>query len=125
MIEFLKHLEVLCRHPCMFVARGSYAEVAAYVSGYDAATHGGALVGFDEWLMVGLDGFERTGWPYLVLYSEFPDRDGGWDKLTEAEEQEANQALFRLFKEFESVRSKKGLGSIFLAHEAWLKKRNQ
>jgi hypothetical protein len=106
----------------MFFQQETYAVVAAFLFGYDAACEGGVLAGFREWLVVRLGGGANLSWTALVLHVAFPDAPSPQDVVSvePATERHAIDTLFELLEEFDSVRRKPdGLKDIFIAYEGW------
>lgn len=116
------HAEVfdgLKRCPEMYLLRADFSSISAYVSGYDMACEGGALVGFHEWLALKAQHGANWGWPSLVLHiaglshTTAPERGS-------PEDARAVAAFFALYEEFAATRlSPNGLSKIFAAFERW------
>ena len=104
----------------------TYSSASAYVLGYDAATQGGLLNGFREWLLVRLGdpALTNLGWTALVLYEAFPDSDAPHNELrTTIGEARAFESLFRLIQEFDVVVCQyDGLRKIFFEYEHFCRK---
>jgi hypothetical protein len=112
----------------MYFQRETYAVVAAFVLGYDAACEGGLLAGFREWLIVRLGTGSNLSWSALVLHAAFPDAASPQDEasVSPAAERHAIDKLFDLLEEFDSTRAKPdGLKDIFLQYEKFLAKANE
>src|SRR5262249_60017406 len=64
--------ETVRRRTGMYLHPETYASVAGFVCGYDAAYEGGVLAGFREWLVIRLETGSNLGWSALVLHAAFP-----------------------------------------------------
>lgn len=107
----------------MYLLQETYAAMAAFVQGYDAAYEGGLLAGFREWLVVRLMIGSNLGWSALVLHAAFPDVQSPQDALRTKPDTErlAIDALFNLLAEFDEVRRQhEGLKDIFVAYEKYV-----
>lgn len=107
----------------MYLPVPSYDAVVAYVLGYDAATQGGLLVGFREWLIVKLQDGNNLSWPALLLQLE--QREQGFRPQTSAPEKaemRAAEFMNATLEQFVSERDARGgLRQIYAAYEAWLR----
>ena len=106
----------------MYVQPETYAVVAAFVSGYDAACQSGMLAGFKEWLVLRLGAGSNLHWSALVPEVAFPNARSPQDAVSASPnaERQAIQTLFDLLAEFDEVRSQhNGLKKVFLAYEQW------
>lgn len=104
----------------MYFSQETYAVVAAFVFGYDAACEGGLLAGFREWLVVRLRTGSNLHWTALVLHAAFPDAASPQEAASagSAAERHAIDTLFDLLAEFDAVRANKdGLKDVFVAYE--------
>jgi hypothetical protein len=116
--------ESMRKHTGMYVLGETFAEVTAFVDGYDQACEGGTLCGFKEWLVVrlGLKNGANLHWPALILDAAFP---GSKDSRAEVSadsraQRRAIDTLFDLLPEFDEARSKHdGLKKIFLESAQW------
>jgi hypothetical protein len=122
MTPFVELVERVCTHPGMYVQSGTYAEVAALITGYDLACNGGALLGFREWLVVRLGGGANLSWPQLALSAAFPDVTRSKSGLSSDEQQTALTALLALVREYADKREREGMRRIYLEHQRWLEK---
>jgi len=119
----MQHQEVFAKlRKCtgMFVPGQTYAEVVAFVLGYDYACEGGVLVGFREWLAVRLGSGFNLFWSALVLDVTFPSATSPQDAVhaDPAAERRAIDTLFDLLDEFDKARYRRdGLQNIFLAYQ--------
>ena len=105
-----------------FLPEETYSAVCAFVTGYDCACEGGALLGFQEWLVVRLGMGENLAWSALVLYAVFPDTPDPRARLRSDAtfERVAIETLFDLLAEFdEAIERHGGLGMVFAAHQRW------
>jgi hypothetical protein len=84
----------------MFVSSQTYDAVAAFVMGFEAATEGGALHGFQPWLALKRGGGFNLHWTGYVLLEAFPD---GREPTTPAEHRRAIDTLFDLIDEFDAA----------------------
>jgi hypothetical protein len=105
MDPFRKVLDLVCKRPAMYVGSADFLTVCTYLSGYDHAVgdlrpdlHDGGLAGFRDWLAVRLYSCVKSDWSEIILRE-----DTGADKF---------EALVRLYDEFASDRSVRGLGTI-------------
>lgn len=109
----------------MYFQQETYAVVAAFVQGYDAAYEGGLLVGFREWMVVRLKRGSNLGWPALVLHAAFPDSALPQEALSSGQQAErtAIDMLFTLLAEFDAVRDEHGgIASVFVEYEGYMSK---
>src|SRR4051794_6854569 len=108
-------IEALRSRPGMFVNVETFDVVTAFLCGYDAALHGGLLVGFREWLIVRSDGGNNFTWDGLVR--------GLIGENSLSDETKAIELLFCLLEEFTDVRdARDGLRRILMSYERWLRK---
>ena len=97
----------------MYVQSESYAEVTAVIYGYDAATLGGALAGFREWLIVRQDGGNNLDWFGLVQNAAAQGKKN-------PSEQDKIATLLSLITEFAEYRDTNGLARAFVEHRKWV-----
>ncbi len=102
---FHDRLREVCKRPGMYVGSRNFHEATAYLFGYDSALHDtrpdrrdDGLLGFREWLAVGLDSCMKSQWPEII-FREFPDEDK-FEKLEQ------------LYEEFARDRDERGLEAI-------------
>jgi hypothetical protein len=108
------------KRPSMYLPVASHDAVVAYVLGYDAATQGGLLVGFREWLIVKLQDGNNLAWPALVL--EMTRRDRAQRPAPENAESHAVEVMNATLEQFASERNARGgLRRIYAAYETWLR----
>jgi len=120
--------EGLRKHTGMYLLGETFAEVTAFVDGYDQTCEGGTLCGFEEWLVVrlGLKNGANLHWSALILDAAFP---GSTDSRGEVSadsraQRHAIETLFDLLVEFDEARSKHdGLKKIFLEYDRWQRRR--
>ena len=114
------HLTHVLKRPSMYLPVVSYDAVVAYVLGYDAATQGGLLVGFREWLIVKLQDGNNLAWPALLL--ELEQRVRPQKSAPEKVEMHTAQFMNATLEQFVSERDARGgLRRIYAAYEAWLR----
>jgi hypothetical protein len=108
----------------MYVQPIRYDTVANFIGGYDTGLEGGLLVGFHEWLVVRIKGFNNLHWAAIVCYLTFPDEADPWNEVHKSPEfeQRAIDNLFSLIEEFLQLRKDSGLRRIFFDYEKWLKR---
>lgn len=107
----------------MYFLEETYAVIAAFLQGYDAAYEGGLLAGFREWLVVRLMTGSNLGWSALVLHAAFPGTQSPQDALRTKPNAErvAIDVLFNLLAEFDEMRKQhEGLKDIFVAYERYV-----
>jgi hypothetical protein len=87
----------------------TYAVVAAFVCGYDAAYEYGMREGFKEWLVLRLGMGSNLVWLALVLEAAFPNARNPQDAVCASPDTErhAIEALFDPLAEFDNVRSQR------------------
>jgi hypothetical protein len=84
----------------------TYSEVVAFLSGFDAATDGQFLEGFESWIIRNkLNSVESLGnlvWPFLALRAAYPDRPGQplWSSLARTWDEHAVNVLWDCIEEF-------------------------
>src|SRR5262249_12151520 len=107
------------RRTGMYLHPETYASVAGFVCGYDAAYARGVLAARREWLAMRRDTGSNLGWSAPALHAAFPKAPSPQEAPLagpEAERQ-AIDTLFDLIAEFDEVRAKRdGLNEIFLAY---------
>lgn len=125
MINFEDLVDHITRRPSMWTHPGNYGAVCAYLTGYDHATNGGALIGFREWLVVKFGEGDNLPWSSLVLFLVLPH--GTDHSAVYAGDLELNEraltGLGRLLKEYFELRSKfgtTGVREIFAEYQHWL-----
>lgn len=111
-----------CRQPLLFVQSPTFECVCAYIDGYDTATRGGCLQGFRHWLLS--EGVEWTNLPWWGLIRRycFPNNDPS-GSLTDAESNEALQALADHLERYLECLLSGGLEVIFCKYNSWLSQR--
>lgn len=85
--------------PRMFVARVSFEAVTGVLAGYDIASGGALLKGFQEWLAARSGTGENLVWWALVAELAFPDGRPA-EPWSHGDDQHAVAELIRLFDEF-------------------------
>lgn len=111
------------RRTGMYFQQETYAVVAAFVQGYDAACEGGLLAGFREWLVVRLGKASNLGWSALVQHAAFPNAASPQEVLgvNGDADRVAIDTLFDLLIEFDRVRERHdGLESVFASYAAYV-----
>jgi hypothetical protein len=111
------------RRTGMYFQQETYAVVAAFVQGYDAACEGGLLAGFREWLVVRLRKGSNLGWSALVQHAAFQNSAFPQEVLGEDRDAErvAIDTLFDLLIEFDGVRERHdGLENVFALYAAYV-----
>lgn len=105
----------------MYLRERTFAAVAAFVQGYDAACEGGVLGGFREWIIVNFSLSPNLTWTALIV--ELSKKGHVPTKDVDDNEREI-QLLFSLFKEFDRVRSDlDGLRRIYVAFDQYMLRR--
>lgn len=100
----------------MYLPELSFHACASYVAGYDAATEGGLLVGFHQWLVVKVGHSDNLAWYALVREVMGASANSPTDHAGEV------AFLLATLDEFLSERARRGgLRRIFSAYEAWLR----
>ncbi|MEU7947361.1 hypothetical protein AB0C50_22010 [Micromonospora taraxaci] len=103
---------------------GSFNSVAAFVLGFDAATNGGLLSGFREWLIVRINDGNNLAWPALagrLLAVDCPHGDPG--RVCADCGDQGGFELLGVLDEFLAIKEERnGLAKIFDAYLEWLKK---
>jgi hypothetical protein len=100
--------------------------VAAFLQGFHAATCGGLLEGFREWLVVKLDHGSNVAWSQLALNLAFPDAASPRHCLSEnGGQQRAVEVLFGLLEEYwQAKESLHGLRGIYVKYQQWLQRQD-
>lgn len=112
------------RRPALYGIDSTYGATAAFVLGFDAATTGGLLSGFREWLIVRINDGNNLAWPALVtrLLADECSHDGEREMCGRCSEGGGGR-LFDLLDEFLSEKERhNGMARIFDAYLEWLKK---
>ena len=119
-------LENVKKHPGMYFPKVEFDVVAAFINGFNLATHGGLLVGFREWLIVRLDYGNNWTWDGLILRLTFPEAESVHSELLENDNQKRSvESLFALLETFLQEReSPNGLRRIFVRYGEWLKRQD-
>src|SRR5687768_1540881 len=115
-------LSNLRKRPGLYLREPTYDAAVAYVSGYDAGSGGGLLVGFREWLIPRLDdGNNLAGMGLVRALLERGERPAG----PGSEELTAIEFLLATLEAFLRERDRHdGLRRIHLAYEAWLRQQD-
>jgi hypothetical protein len=123
-VEYRELFEKVGKYPRMYLRRGTYDEAVAFVLGCDAGNAWGLLTGFDEWLVIRLDGPNNLAWTELVLDSAFPgEADYDAALLRPGGQDHALKTLVELLTAFLDERKKRdGLRVIFDGYEAWVRR---
>lgn len=114
----------LKRYTGMYIQE-SYGEASAFVYGCDAGNDFGLLLGFREWLIVRLDGYNNLAWHALVLLVAFPGENVLEEDIVASKERtrKAIDALCDLLIEFLQMReTRDGVHKIFEQYSEWLHK---
>lgn len=115
-------LENVGKRPGMYLRRVQFDAAIAFVQGFDAATNGGLLVGFKEWLVLRTKDGHNLSWPELVSMLDKPARVG---TPSEAAEEARVTFLFSTLNEFVAERERPaGIRSIFVRYDEWLRAQN-
>lgn len=91
--------ELFKTRPGMYVGRVRYNAVTAYLDGYDHASGGRLLTGFQPWLARKLQTGGNLVWPSLVLRVLLPEGRAP-EPWPEVDQQRAVEGLFGLLDEF-------------------------
>ncbi|MFD0560395.1 hypothetical protein FB566_4400 [Stackebrandtia endophytica] len=119
----IKCIEHLRKFPGGYGVDGSFGQVAAFISGLDAAKDEYLLEGFREWLIVKVGFGSNLGWSILALHVIFPGRSKMHPSgFSEDESKYAGEMLIDLLLEFLKIRSSGGLTGIYHAYITWLRK---
>ncbi len=105
-----KHLLGVFARPSMFVVRVSVDAVVAYVSGYDAALGGSALIGFQQWLIARGAIGNNQHWTALLLHADPSDS-------------EMLSRMRDLLGAYFSFRREHGLTRVFYDYALWLRRK--
>ncbi|HEY0479574.1 MAG TPA: hypothetical protein VGD37_18770 [Kofleriaceae bacterium] len=110
-------LAALRDRPGMMLHPAGFDHVIAFLTGYDAATSGGFLAGFREWLVMRAGRGTNLAWQGLA-------RELVGDPATRGDEA-AVRDLFAVLEEFLAARDvHDGVHRIIVQHEAWLHQRD-
>jgi hypothetical protein len=125
-VDYFKLFENVRKRPGMYFIEESYDVAAAFVLGCDAGNDWGLLIGFREWLILRLDGFNNLAWSGLVLEIAFPGESSSSPRLKQpCGHHHAIETLFDLLAAFLAERNKRdGLREIFEKYEAWLQQQS-
>lgn len=115
--EFEGLVRAICTRPGMWVASeiDSFGAVHGYISGFDHARGGAPLAGFQEWLVLRMDGGNNIGWPGTHRH-HLEESTGAHS------DEQLLQALMALILEFLECRRQKGLTTILSDYASWLKR---
>jgi hypothetical protein len=118
------YFQAVRKRPIMYGVDGSFNSVAAFVLGFDAATNGGLLSGFREWLIVRIDDGNNLAWPALagrLLAVDCSHGDPG--RMCAGCGEQGGSKLLGVLDEFLSIKEERnGMAKIFDAYLEWLKK---
>ncbi|MFF5056545.1 hypothetical protein ACFY1S_25515 [Micromonospora sp. NPDC000663] len=114
------------KRPKMWLIRGDFASVVAFVEGCNQANARTLLIGFQPWLVTRAGCLNNHVWWSIVAHLTEPvgltnvrDTDPDLDARTV-------ETLFDLLDEFLELRDEDdGLNRIFAAHEQWRRLRDQ
>jgi len=108
--------------PSSFLASVEYDVAIGFIDGYDAATHGGVLVGLREWLIVKLGFGNNLIWSSLIQRLIFHEQSNANEVFPDPVKPELSiRKLFTILDEFATERdSANGLRSIYLRYHQWL-----
>ncbi len=108
--------------PSMWLPVVSYDTVSAFLAGVDAASDGGFLRGFREWLVVKCDGGNNLHWTEHILYLAFPQEESPRKALGgEQAQRRAIEQLFQHLEEFYTARcDQDGMRHIYVRYQRWL-----
>ncbi|MFB7241299.1 hypothetical protein CW362_17045 [Streptomyces populi] len=87
------------KYPGIFVARVNFESVTGFLSGYDVATAGDLLNGFQEWLATELGFGRNLNWVALVLNFAFPE-GRPTEPWSPEDDQHAVDQLLKLLDEY-------------------------
>src|SRR5436190_48179 len=94
-------LDHMRKQPGMYFPRVEFDLVAAFINGFNAAIHGGLLLGFRQWLIVRLGHGNNLPWDALVLRLTFPEAESLGGQLLQGDNQKrAVESLFDLLDAF-------------------------
>jgi hypothetical protein len=116
-------LKEIRSRPAMYFAPVDFDVAAAFVGGFDLASNGGALAGFEQWLIVRVGKGNNLAWSSLVLHLIFPESRSPRQQLAEIDDHtDTVDKLFRILDEFWTDReAPEGLRRILLRYESWLR----
>ncbi len=121
--EVLRHA---LKRPQMFLRSVTYDSIVAFITGYEVATQGSAILGFREWLLPQTSG-ERISlvWSQLFLWHKFPNEPDKAALLESPERnKEACELLCATLEDFWNLRAEsEGLRIIYHRYEKWLRKK--
>jgi len=83
----------------MYIPRAEFCDFVAFMVGYDLASEGSALCGFNEWLVSKTGKPANWAWESLVLTHAGLDRDPTSPR-TPQQEANAIESLFSLLAQF-------------------------
>lgn len=115
----LKFFIMICEKPLMVVDAKRFTAVAAFIHGYNMALHGGALIGFREWLLIGREDWTNLSWSQLIWQRYDPEADLSRPPSLEDDEAllgELQQALDAFLKDNNEL----GLDGIYHRYNTWL-----
>ncbi|AGC49076.1 hypothetical protein MYSTI_07804 [Myxococcus stipitatus DSM 14675] len=113
-------VEPLRHHQCAFMPTEGYETLVAYVLGFDAATGGGALTGFREWLITRVRDGNNLDWPMLLDMLRAQRAASTVEAREEREKERVDFLCDSLRAFFEVQQSPDGLRTIYVDYEAWL-----
>jgi hypothetical protein len=111
--DFEQLVADICRRPGIYVFPETFDAVCTYLDGFNAARHGGPLIGLHPWLVVRANGGNNLVWTALAL-QQLPLSPG------ETGDSAQIQALARLLTEFFEYRKANGITKVFHEYAKWL-----
>ncbi len=96
-----------------------FTAVSAFIAGYDEALHGGALVGFREWLLIGNKDWTNLPWWSLIRLRLNPKADLALPP-SEEEETPLLGTLRIALEDFSKVYKAGGMPKVFHDYNTWL-----
>jgi hypothetical protein len=102
----------------------TYCAVCSFLIGLDHGANLSLLLGFREWLIVRLDGYNNMSWPKLVMIGEFGEDIStcALDRLSPEQSIRSVRALrSRLQEFFELLSQGPGIRGVFAIYEDWLR----
>ncbi|MCY1018558.1 hypothetical protein [Pyxidicoccus sp. MSG2] len=113
--------ERLRKSPGLFLPSVDYDVAVAFLLGFDAATEGGCLMGFREWLVPQLGGGNNLHWAGLVLNLMKRETEVQRSEGNHSEKERVEFLLSTLDMFHQERTSSDGLRAIYLRYEAWLR----
>lgn len=117
--QFDQLLDIMGKSPHMFVQPPTLGGIIAYIDGFNRRRGGSPLLGFREWIVLRVGGWDSLLWYGLACMVIAGDRTAA-SKL--GDEPALMEALVKLVQEFIEYRKANGLNKVFWDFAEWLRR---